>query len=210
MGVILRGILGGFSGKVANVVGGSWKGIAYMRSLPLSVANPNTAGQQAQRGNFTRIISWATTYLAQIVKPLWDRFAQGMSGFNAFVSANIDAMNYPGTPNFSQVIISRGALLLPTVNTCTASNGSPNVVVPWIDNSGTGNALGTDQVFVACYNETQNEFGAISYGADRSAGTDTLVMNENNLTGDVLHIYVAFRRLDGTLVSDTSYQTITV
>ncbi len=40
MGIIKRGILGGFSNKVANVVGSSWKGINTMRALPLSVANP--------------------------------------------------------------------------------------------------------------------------------------------------------------------------
>ena len=32
MGTINKGILGGFSGKVGNVVGGTWKGIDYMRS----------------------------------------------------------------------------------------------------------------------------------------------------------------------------------
>ena len=32
MGTITKGILGGFSGKVGSVVGGSWKGIDYMRS----------------------------------------------------------------------------------------------------------------------------------------------------------------------------------
>ncbi len=32
MGTISKGILGGFSGKVGTVVGGSWKGIDYMRS----------------------------------------------------------------------------------------------------------------------------------------------------------------------------------
>ena len=34
MGKINQGILGGFSGKVGTVVGGSWKGTAYMRGLP--------------------------------------------------------------------------------------------------------------------------------------------------------------------------------
>ena len=30
MGKISQGVLGGFSGKVGNVVGGTWKGIGYM------------------------------------------------------------------------------------------------------------------------------------------------------------------------------------
>jgi hypothetical protein len=32
MGTINKGILGGFSGKVGTVVGGTWKGIDYMCS----------------------------------------------------------------------------------------------------------------------------------------------------------------------------------
>lgn len=45
MGTIKKGILGGFSGKVGTVVGSSWKGIAYMRSLPQNMKNPRTEGQ---------------------------------------------------------------------------------------------------------------------------------------------------------------------
>ena len=33
MGTINQGILGGFSGKVGTVIGGSWKGITYMRGI---------------------------------------------------------------------------------------------------------------------------------------------------------------------------------
>jgi hypothetical protein len=40
MGKISKGILGGFSGKIGNVVGATWKGIDYMRIMPASVANP--------------------------------------------------------------------------------------------------------------------------------------------------------------------------
>ena len=50
MGTIKRGILGGFKNKVGSVIGSSWKGIDTMRSMPLSVANPNTAKQKTVRG----------------------------------------------------------------------------------------------------------------------------------------------------------------
>jgi len=52
MGTIKKGILGGFSGKVGTVVGSSWKGISYMRSLPLKVRNPRTLRQLDQRSKF--------------------------------------------------------------------------------------------------------------------------------------------------------------
>ena len=53
MGKIAQGILGGLSGKVGNVIGGSWKGIDYIRIKPSSVANPRTVGQVNQRTKFT-------------------------------------------------------------------------------------------------------------------------------------------------------------
>ena len=57
MGKIKQGILGAVSGKVGGVVGSSWKGIAYLKVLPASVANPNTAAQQTQRGAFSGIVA---------------------------------------------------------------------------------------------------------------------------------------------------------
>lgn len=39
MGTIKQGILGGFSGKVGTVVGGTWKGISYMRSIAQNIKN---------------------------------------------------------------------------------------------------------------------------------------------------------------------------
>lgn len=210
MGVIKRGILGGFSGKVANVVGGSWKGIAYMRSLPLSVANPQSAGQVDQRNKFTGVVGFAVGILAQIIKPLWDRFAQFQSGYNAFIQANIDNFTTAGIPIYAQILISRGALLLPTFSSITGANGSPNVILVWLNNAGTGNALATDEFFGVAINETTGEGGQVSFGTARSGLTDTIVLEGNMTSGDVIHVYGAFRRADGTLVSGTEYTTFTV
>ena len=87
MGTIKQGILGGFSGKVGSVVGASWKGIAYMRSLPQSVTNPRTEGQVNQRSKFAVTLGFLqpiTTYLRVGYKG----YASGKTAFNA-------AMSYP-------------------------------------------------------------------------------------------------------------------
>ena len=52
MGTIKKGILGGFSGKVGNVIGSSWKGISYMRSMPQNVTQTRSAAQSAQKERF--------------------------------------------------------------------------------------------------------------------------------------------------------------
>ena len=210
MGVIKQGILGGFSGKVANVVGSSWKGIAVIKSRPLSVANPKTAAQTGQRTKFSAAVALAVTVLTTLVKPLWDRFAQLQSGYNAFIKANIDAFSTAGVPTYANIVISQGSLLGQVINAINATNGSDSVEVTFTDNSGSGNALTTDEVYVMVWNETQDNIGVASGAETRGDASASLNMPTNCVTGDVLHAYLAFRKADGTLVSPTDYDTDTV
>lgn len=210
MGVIKQGILGGFSGKVANVVGSSWKGIAVIKSLPLSVANPQTAGQVAQRTAFTAAVALAVNILTTLVKPLWDRFAQLQSGYNAFIQANISHFDGSGDLTYPDLHISSGSLLGDPIDSVGGANGSSNVVVAWSDNSGTGNALATDECYLLVLNETTGGYGVSSAVSTRTTEAATAVMSEDCTTGDTLHAYLAFRKADGTLVSPTTYDTDTV
>ena len=52
MGTYSKGILGSFTGKVGTVIGSSWNGIDYMRSLPRPSSKAPTALQLAQREKF--------------------------------------------------------------------------------------------------------------------------------------------------------------
>ena len=89
MGKIKKGILGGFSGKVGNVVGCAWKGIDYMRSLAASVANPKTKAQVTVRSNFKTIASIMAK--ANLIAKLstWSN-TKKQSAFNAAVHENYD------------------------------------------------------------------------------------------------------------------------
>lgn len=210
MGVIKQGILGAFSGKVGSVIGGSWKGIAYMRSRPASVANPKTAGQVTQRNSFTAMILLASELLTVIVKPLWDRFAQFESGYNAFTSANIKTFVNGVFTNFSKFIIARGKLVGFDTPTLDAAVASETMRVDFLDNTGDGDALATDVAFVVCYNETQENWSDVLNAGIRSDGFTRCSMPTNFVAGDVVHVYVAFRRADGTSVSDSQYITASI
>src|SRR5574344_1915775 len=115
MGIIRRGILGGFSNRVGNVVGSSWKGIATMRVLPLSVSNPRTAAQINVRENFSGITKMASALLTSIVKPLNDRFAVRMSGYNLFIQRNSKAFIDDGTFQGDSLSLSHGRLSMPVI-----------------------------------------------------------------------------------------------
>lgn len=207
MGVIKRGVLGGFSGKVANVVGSSWKGIAVMKSLPLSVANPKTAAQVAQRGAFSQCSAVASLLLVTYVKPLWDRFAQQMSGYNAFVQANIDKFDTTGLINFVGFSIGEGSLTGVTATIPASASGSPNANLSWTINSGDGTALATDEAYLTAYNETNGEWAQFVLMPTRGDGLAQAVFPSDLTAADIVHYYLAFRRADGTLVSNTAYNT---
>lgn len=205
MGKLRQGILGGFSGKVANVVGSSWKGIAVMKSLPLSVANPRTSGQVMQRNRFSHAVAFAIAILGTVIKPLWDRFAQQQSGFNAFISENIDLFT-DAIPSFpANLVISKGRMSSTPIASVNTNGAGQNIDINWVDDTGSGFKLATDTPFAVVINlDTDEVLGYNENLADRTDGSITVAVPGNRAT-DSFAIYLAFRRADGTVVSNTAY-----
>lgn len=96
MAKIKAGILSKVSGKVAGVVGATWKGQNYLREL-VKPSNPNTALQQAQRGLMSAVVKCARNFSGDVFKPYLDKFLKNMSGYNWFVKENIK--KFGGTDN---------------------------------------------------------------------------------------------------------------
>ena len=88
MGIIKQGITGGFSGMAGNVIGGSWKGVAYMRIRPVSVVNPKTDPQLDQRSRFVVTVRFLEP-LTRFLKTGFKNYAIKMSPFNGAMSYNI-------------------------------------------------------------------------------------------------------------------------
>lgn len=135
MGKINKGILGGFSGRVGNVIGGSWKGIDYMRSEATSIADPKTAKQLEQRSKFRVAVEFAKQVVPLINIGL-KQYATKRSEFNYLVSsickdwwdnAN-DDINYP------LVQLSSGELPTETISDVKFEVGISDVIfsVQWV------------------------------------------------------------------------------
>lgn len=200
MGIIRRGILGGFSGKVANVVGSSWKGIAVMRALPLSVTNPKTVGQVEQRSAFSIISKFASSILTVWVKPLWDRSAQSMSGYNAFIQQNVDTVKVDKKLDIKNLVMSKGKL----GQTATTGQGSAvanQAVLEW-DGTPTGSfQMAGDKFYALIFDEQNKLIGSSSGVAPRSEEQVILDLSDINV-GDKLVAVSCFAREDGTIVGD--------
>ena len=208
MGIIRRGILGGFSGKVANVVGSSWKGIAVMRALPLSVTNPKTVGQVEQRSAFSIISKLASSILTVWVKPLWDRSAQSMSGYNAFIQQNVDIVKADKGLIIKNLTMSKGKLGQ-TATTGIGSAVADQVSLEW-DGTPTGSfQMSTDKFYALVFNDESKLIGSSSGVVDRSREQLSIDLSDVNV-GDKLIAVSCFAREDGTIVGDAFMLDITV
>ena len=208
MATFKQGILGGFSGKVGGVIGSSWKGIDTMRSQPSSVTNPRTNAQVANRSRFKSVSQLAAAILTTIVKPLNDRFAQKMSGFNDFCQRNASAFDALGAFVPANLVLSRGKLSAPTELEQQSSTYQEAVSFFAADLFGSFDAA-TDKVYAVVIGKNGDVFGASSGLTTRSEGSVTVPTLEGRSATDPGTLYVSFLRADGTQVSNSSYIALT-
>ena len=212
MGIIKRGILGGFSKKVGNVVGGSWKGIAYMRSQPLSVANPRTTAQVAQRAKMTAIVDFAKPILGSFIKPFWDRFAVKMSGYNAFVMTNISLYDPTNPSGYLSMVLSKGDLG-ETLITGSAYDISTQVLaLSWDTTLTNGFQSLNDEVYIVLVNAITGVVQAQKIESLTRATGEVNVTIPNLAANISDHVFqwLAFRSVDGFRVGTATVAVVGV
>lgn len=216
MGVIKRGILGGFSNKIANVVGSSWKGIATMRSLPLSVANPRTTLQVTNRNSFTYFSKIGSGLLGTVIQPLLNRDAKYMSGFNKFIKLNKDIYDREGFAGWQPLAVIADGNLSAGISTTSANVGASEVSIYAPPTLANPKDSATDLMYgaVVVYpSDATNLVDAKAYGAggtiQRSTGALSIPVPEI-VAGYTYVVMLAYRSLDGTETSETAVKVVAV
>lgn len=206
MGKINQGILGGFSGKVGNVIGGNWKGIDYMRVKPANVANPRTEGQVDQRSKFSTVLQFLQP-MKDFVKVGYKNYAIKMTQFNSamsYILKNAVTGSYPNfTIDYANALISRGSLA-GVLNSAATSSVAGAIEFTWTDNSNEGNAKATDKALILVYNNTKGEAIFVTDGAARTAGAQTLTLPDD-FSGNSVECFIAFTSADGLSIANSKY-----
>lgn len=177
MAKIKQGILGGFSGKVAGVVGTSWKGRAVMKSQPLSVANPRTEAQQEQRGKFSKIAELASAVLTTFVQPVENPISGNISGYNLFVKDNKAAFNSEGVIQPASFMCGGGKIINLEGDKSLVDGGGESLLLAWENSAGLSAIRKTDKVY------------AVAVGIDNDCifvGSGTHTRNSQSLTLEYL------------------------
>lgn len=206
MGKYKKGILGAFSGKIGTVVGSSWKGIEYMRSLPKPSTKAPTDQQMIQRAKFALVSAFFRSASA-LINMGYQSLALGKSGYNVATSdfiANAITGTYPDFEiDYSKVLFSKGTLT--GVYGVTVVSEPVAVKVSWDNNSNSGTAKASDQIVILVYNPAKGQFVYdLNTGASRNTGEDTLLIPVE-FAGDTVEVWVAFMTPDKKIFSTSIY-----
>jgi hypothetical protein len=205
MGTINKGILGGFSGKVGNVIGGNWKGIDYMRSKSSRRNFKPTQPQLEQQLKFTLAIRFVQTF-SGLVEISFGNFAVRKTGFNSAVSytlKNAIAGTYPVySIQYANALVSRGDLPNVLAPAVTAAANS-QLTWSWTDNSGVGIARATDKALLVVYCPAFNQCIYTTGSASRNSLTDSLDLG--SFKGQEVHTWIGFISEDGENVAGSLY-----
>ena len=206
------------SGKLGNKILYKWHGRQCERSMPTSVANPQTEAQQAHRINFA-MVSKLSSYMkvAHLVGLHWHAIREHNSTYAIFRNLNKDCFTPDGEINLPCVIVSRGTVELVEITSATIAD---NVLTVSFDTRVYG-GRSTDEFFLFVYCPALCT-GRLSTPVPRSSGLVTAVLppewlkpteltqaNTNTLTHSrtnafPLHLY-AFLRSNRCRTSDTIY-----
>jgi len=201
MGTINKGILGGFSGKVGTVIGGTWKGITYMRSIGTNRNLNPSEKQLAQQLKFALAMRFVQP-MAGLLDISFRDFAIKMTGINnafAYVLDNAITGVYPTFDiDYSVALVSRGNL--PNVLGPTVTSGAGSVLTfSWTDNSGVGIAKATDQAILVAYCPVQRQAIFTTAGGMRSDLTGEL--NLLPFSGLAVETWIGFISESGGIVA---------
>ncbi|OIR07536.1 hypothetical protein GALL_101970 [mine drainage metagenome] len=205
MGTINKGILGGFSGTVGTVIGGTWKGIDYMRSKSSRKPGNFSQAQLEQQAKFGLMMKFLRTF-GTLLSTSFRDFANGITGPNAALAYNIrNAITgvYPAfSINYSLVMLSRGTLQNATAP-AAAAGAAGKVNFTWTDNSGAGTAKATDQAMLMVYcPATGQTVYTVAGGARNTAAAE---LDVTGFSGKTVQTWISFITDDGKEVSDSLF-----
>ena len=193
MGKFIKGLMGGFSGKVGNIIGSTWNGIDYMRSLPRPSSKAPSDLQLVQRAKF----GYANGFLGPVGSLINLGFrsqAARKTGFNiaiAHVIAEAITGTYPDFElDYTKVLFSKGSLegIWNIVGSSTEA-GEINFV--WQNNTGIGTAKETDKVVILMYNAAKSKFVySLENAVNRNAAMVSIAVPDS-FSGDTLQVWVA-------------------
>jgi len=205
MAKIKRGILGSFSGKIGPIVGGSWKGIAYIREVSQKTPKERSKAQIA--------IQQKMKFINGLLIPFHPYINVGFAN-NAVQKTEISAAfslnyhsaflgTYPNlTIDYSKLILSVGTL--PMIKNITMElPDNQTLKLTWLQNN-IKPASFDDQLMLILYNQELHKTDGLIGGFKRT--DEKFIFNFNpQFAGKTLQVYVSMVSIDRKRIANSIY-----
>lgn len=205
MGILRKGIFGGFENRTGPLVGRRINGESVVSAVPHKATKPRTLAQIDQQVKLELVVSLLKWFKRLIAIGFRDPRGKKNS-FNTAVKYNFKNIIIGNSPDYgidySKLVFSKGNLVGPNNPTISLSTGA--VVINWHPDAQTQFNQYTDSANFMIYCPGKN-CGVIVIGAaDRSALTFVVGIPQN-FAGHEIHGYMSFVSANGKAVSDTVY-----
>lgn len=153
MAKIKKGILGPLSGKLGPVIGSTWKGVSYLKTVPRTTAKNQTftTKQLAHQAKFKFLHLWLTPFHPYVTIG-FANLAKGLTEINMAFKINYTSALQGTYPDFymdyDQVWLSKGTLTNLSV-TSMVLDTADTLKLNWVDHSRLGEH--NDQVMLVIY-----------------------------------------------------------
>jgi Family of unknown function (DUF6266) len=200
-----HGILSGFTGKVGNVVGSTWKGMQVLRAASLPKKNRFSKLQIEQQARFM-LLSRFLRPISELLDQTFKNAASEMSCFNKAFSINKGTVRglYPSFKiDYPAVVLSKGSLTnVDDIQVSSFKSGS--LQITWTMDKGSKlRGLVSDLLFVAAYCEDLDRWFYKFNFAHRYEGRCNLDFSD--FKGRQVHTYMGFISQNGKKTSDSLY-----
>ena len=205
MGKYKNGILGAFSGKIGPIIGASWRGIDYMRSVPKPSNKPPTTRQLTQRMKMSLLRGFLLE-IAEIIDICFQNYEQ-TSPMNGALSYNIKysvAGEFPDSyVDFPNLVLSKGDLH-GSWKPAVTSTESKTIDFSWINGPYSRLRAEEDQVLLVIYSQAKSSYVFLTTGGTRKDGTIRFTLDEA-FSGNSVHCYLSFYSSELEMASTTEY-----
>jgi hypothetical protein len=204
-----KGYLGQFSGLLGTAVGSSWKGKPVLRSRPVRVKRSLSDRQEAASAKFSLVRNFCNILSEVFQLTMSTADNTGLNVASKMVSDEAVTGVYPSLAiDFSKVKISVGKKTAKATNASITSTIARKVDFAWDYDSSITRANANDRALLVIFCPENGEAEYILQGPERQTEAATMTLSE--LSGKVVHAWIAFRSFEGEN-SDSSYiGTVTV
>jgi len=200
-----NGIHGAFSGKIGSVVGASYRGIDYMRSLP-EIIKPRSEKQLHQQLKFSVITAWLRPVL-KLINIGFQLLTGDKSAMNRAVSYHMrEALIENGQEisiDFKKAIFSRGELLVSWILEVLALVDAL-LNIKWDNGPESLFSKANDKATFIIYNPQKEKFVTFKEVAQRQ-DKETVLQLPKRFAGDTVHAWMQYSNNDGDMVSTSVY-----